>query len=57
MKLKAFALLFLGPFAALASPKGSFEKSMPNRGLSKGDDPRPDRAEVTGDPRPRTSAA
>ena len=29
MKLKAFALLFLGSLPALASPEGNFEKSMP----------------------------
>jgi hypothetical protein len=29
MKFKAFALLFLGSFAGLASPEGKFEKSMP----------------------------
>jgi hypothetical protein len=29
MKSKAFALLFLGSFAALASPERNFEKSMP----------------------------
>jgi hypothetical protein len=29
MKFKTFALLFLGSSAALASPEGNFEKSMP----------------------------